>query len=275
MLLTQNNKRQAIPLFRSLLVIIFIAWLTTVLTQYYWEDILQKPDIIVIQAPNNLVLEQLILPPIPELAVASQMPELQKQTEHPSNPNKTRHKPAPLQHTKRVKQLPATSTVNKQQVEHTYQQLSANGIDLQIAWPQDAGERQAVFDFIYQCVGVQFAVLNGETLTKLNHAKFDHISANQTKSSDYSDWIRVAQGSLSSKEQNWLQAFALTGTPIRLFPRHIDMRLAHYLANTLKGSPLGSLRANYQVIKQTLQLTNIHLNRQLITDNWLLYQGQC
>ena len=123
---------------------------------------------------------------------------------------------------------------------------------------------------MYQCAGVQFAVLSGKVITKAGHTKF-----NQSISNDYSDWVRVAQGSLSRKEHNWLNAYALTGTPIRLFPRHIDWRLAQHLAQALKGHTLTNFRASYQVTNQSLQLIHIHINKQRLTDTWILYQGKC
>lgn len=256
MLLLQDNNQHAGTFLRGLLVIVFIVWLANVVTQYYWNDTPQKPDISDKQPPSNLSIEQLALPPLPKLAHQVQTtPKRAKQTSTP------KAKPQP----KVAEQLAETSTVNKQLVEQVYQQLSAEGIEVQLAWPRLAGERQAVFDFMYQCVGVQFAVLNDNNITQLN----------QTGLSDYSEWIRVAQGSLSKKEQNWLNAFALTGTPIRLFPRNIDLRLAHYLAYALKGIPLVSLRANYQVTNQKLHLTNIRLNNQRIPDSWILYQDKC
>jgi hypothetical protein len=261
MYLFQKNHWQVSTLLRGLLAIVFIMWLASVMTQYYEKAVTHKPKITIKQPPSNIVIEQLALPPLPKPKTsvkpqATAVSKLAKQTVEPVN--------------KVVKQSLQTPPVNKQQIENIYQQLSDEGVNIQIAWPQNDKERQAALNFMYQCVGVQFAVLNGKTLTKINHTKINH-----TKLTDYSEWIRVAQGSLSKKEHNWLNAYALTGSPIRLFPRHIDWRLAQYLANALKGLPLASLRANYQVTNQRLQLTHIHINNQAITDSWILYQGKC
>ncbi|MDU0356415.1 hypothetical protein RS130_23205 [Paraglaciecola aquimarina] len=118
---------------------------------------------------------------------------------------------------------------------------------------------------MYQCVGSQFAVLNGNNITHLN----------QSKVQNFSTWIRIAQGSLSVKEQHWLAAFSVTGTPIRLFPRQIDWQLAKYIAQSLHGNELTSFRATYQLTNQKLQLTDIRLNAQPINKTWLLYQKKC
>jgi hypothetical protein len=249
MVLLQNNNWRATTILRGLLSAVFILWLATVMFQYDDNDIEKQQKINKKQPPSNIVIEQLTLPPVPKaqpqvLAVA----ELTNQPLEPA--------------LKKVKQTPR---VNTQQVEQVYKQLSDQGVDIQIAWPQKTHQQQGALDFMYQCAGMQFAVLNGNNITKVN----------QLKLSDYSDWIRLAQGNLSKKEHHWLNAYALTGTPIRLFPRDIDLRLAQHLANALKDSPLVNLRANYQVDNQRLYLTHIQLNKQPITGSWELYQGKC
>jgi hypothetical protein len=254
--LLKKHHSHTSTLFRALLAIVFIVWLASVMIQYDENNYLQKPEITPQQPFRHLVIKQLALPPIPKPKTTPQTSALP-----------TLAKPSEKQKSKGVKQSPA---ISKEQVEQVYQNLTDSGIDIQIAWPRRANERQAALDFMYQCAGVQFAVLNGNTLTKT-----DHATLNQTELNDYSDWIRVAQGSLSNTEHNWLNAYNLTGTPIRLFPRDIDWRLAQHLANTLNGKALVNFRARYQVTNQTLQLTDIYINKQLIKDSWVLYQGKC
>jgi hypothetical protein len=263
MYLLQNNNWQASTLLRCFLAIAFMAWLATVLIQYTQNPPVQKPEITSKQPPSHIVIEQFRLPPIPKTTSKPQLPAVSKLAKQPAER-------VTKVVTKVIKQSPQTPSANKQQVQQVYQKLSDEAIDIQIAWPPQATERQVALDFMYQCVGVQFAVLNGDTLTKLNHTKL-----NQTGASENSDWVRVAQGNLSKKEQNWLNAYALTGTPIRLFPRDIDWRLAQYVAKALKGAPLTRFRAHYQVTNQGLQLTNISINNQAVTDSWTLYQGKC
>jgi hypothetical protein len=251
MVLLQNKNWPATTVLRGLLTVVFMLWLATVMSQYDDNDIEKQLKISVKQPFSNIVIEQLTLPPVPKPKArpqASAIAELAKQPLEPA--------------LKKAKQTPAAE---KQQIEQVYKQLSDQGIDIQIAWPQKTHQQQGALDFMYQCAGMQFAVLNGNNITK----------ANQFSLSDYSDWIRVAQGNLSKKEHHWLNAYALTGTPIRLFPRDIDLRLAQHLANALKDSPLVNLRANYQVNNQRLYLTHIQLNKQPITGSWELYQGKC
>jgi hypothetical protein len=250
MYLLQNNNWSANTILRALLTIIFIFWLASVMSQYddnehQNKQIKDKP------AASNIVIEQLTLPPVPQ-------PKLRPQRTTVSEPINPSPPPA-------INQAKQSTSVDKQQVQQVYQQLSDQGVDIQIAWPQNTHQQQAALDFMYQCAGMQFAVLNGNKVTKVNPIKL----------SDYSDWIRVAQGDLSTKEQRWLTAYGLEGTPIRLFPRQIDWRLAQHLANTLKGTPITSLRARYQLSNQQLHLTKIQVNNQSITGSWTLYQGDC
>jgi hypothetical protein len=253
MVLLQDNNWSTNTVLRTLLTLVFILWLASVMSQYDDSDDENKLKTKVKPPPSNIVLEQISLPPTPKVAEES---KLAKQLTKPM--------------TKYVKRSSQTPPINKQQISQVYQKLSDKGVDIQIAWPQNINDREAALTFMYQCAGVQFAVLRGNVITKAGHTK-----VNQAISNDYSEWVRVALGSLSRKEHNWLNAYALTGTPIRLFPRQIDWRLAQYLAQALKGVPLSHFRANYQVTNQSLQLTQIHINEQRITDIWILYKGKC
>jgi hypothetical protein len=250
MLLLRNNNWPAPTVLRGLLTIVFMLWLATVMLKYDDNDIEKQQKISVKQA-TNIVIEQLTLPPVPTSAAKSQT---SADSELANQPSKAA-----------IEEVIQSPPLNKQQVQKVYEQLSDQGVDIQIAWPQNMPQQKAALDFMYQCVGMQFAVLNGDNISKVN----------QFSLSNYSNWIRVAQGKLSKKEQHWLTAYALTGTPIRLFPRGIDLRLASHLANALKGSALVNLRANYHVSNQRLYLTQIQLNNQAIKTSWELYLGEC
>lgn len=260
----QNSHRRASILIRGLLTIMFILWLASVMTHYDENPPAKKPEKSHRQPPSDIVIEQIALPPLPEPEPKPQASALSKY-----------EKQLAERITKVVKPIPEKPPVSQQQIQQIYQKLSNKGVDIQIAWPRRTTERQDTLHFMYQCVGVQFAVLNGNTLYKNKHTKNNQNNLNHANVADYSDWIRLAQGSLSKREHNWLNAYDVTGTPIRLFPRHLDWRLAQHLAIALKGKPLVSLRANYQVTNQRLRLTNIYLNQQRISDSWRLYQGKC
>jgi hypothetical protein len=251
----QNNKWPASFVLRSLLSLVFILWLASVMSQYEENPIEKKQKTSIKQPTSNIIIEKFTLPPVPTAKPqSSSIPEMAKAAEPVQQ--------SPESVLKKVKQTPPA---DKQQIEQVYKQLSNQGVDIQIAWPQQSKQQQAALDFMYQCAGMQFAVLNGNNITKVN----------QINLSNYSDWIRVAQGNLSKKEQHWLTAYSLRGTAIRLFPRDIDLRLAQQLAYALKGAPLVNLRANYQVANQTLLLNNIQINNRPINGSWALYQGRC
>ena len=250
MFLLQTNNWSANTILRALLTIIFIFWLASVMSQY--DDNEHENKQIKITPPaNNIVIEQITLPPVPQ-------PKLRPNSSTVSEPFNPSTSPA-------INQAKQSRSVDKHQVQQVYQQLSEHGVDIQIAWPQNTEQQQAALDFMYQCAGMQFAVLNNNEITKVN----------QLNISDYSDWIRIAQGNLSSKEQHWLNAYSLRGTAIRLFPREIDFRLSQHLAHTLKGAPFVSLRARYQVTHQQLHLIQIYVNNQPVKGSWTLYQDEC
>jgi hypothetical protein len=210
---------------------------------------------------KNMSIQQITLPKVPKQAEPVQA--IKQQSNSEKNKGQASAKATPV--SQKTQPKPAKSASNQLQTEQLYHQLNAKGVDIQLAWPQDNNQRQDAWDFMYMCAGVQFAVLNNNQITQVN----------QQPTNDYSEWIRVAQGDLSTKEQNWIHAYGLTGTPIRLFPKQIDWRLANKLANALQGAALVSLRASYQVISHQLLLTNIQLNNHPITESWLLYQDGC
>ena len=230
-----------------LLTVIFMLWLIHVFIQSPHETESSLAKKINQQLPDDITLEQHSLPALPLSANTNQERSVSKSETLGKKP---------------IERLLA---INKQQVEQVYRQLTDEGLDIQIAWPQKASEQQATLDFMYRCAHMQFAVLKENKVTRVN----------QLELSDYSEWIRLAQGNLSKKERNWLKAYALEGQAIRLFPSQIDLRLAQHLALSLNGTPLAKLRANYLVINQTFYLSNIWLNNQPVKGNWLLYKSNC
>ncbi|WP_233267383.1 hypothetical protein [Paraglaciecola sp. L3A3] len=220
-----------------------MSWLAMILIKYNQLSPPKKLEMVVQQSEPHILLEPLVLPPPPNPSQSIKVAT--KQTAQPK--------------------VAAAPAKNAQTVELLYQQLTGEGLDMQIAWPENTKEREGAIQFMYQCVGLQFAVLNGNQITKLN----------RTKVTNYSDWIRVAQGGLSKKERHLINAYAVKGKAIRLFPRLIDWRLAQYLTVALRGKTLTHFRANYQIKNQQLFLGNIWLNKQAITDSWMLYHGQC
>ena len=153
---------------------------------------------------------------------------------------------------------------DSEQTQKVFQQLQqAQGLDLQIAWPQQTSKRNAVLGYLYRCAGAQFAVLEQQQLTYLSPKRYVTVS----------QWLRVAQGALSPAEQDWLKHSA--GTPVRIFPQSIDWQLAQHISQQLGGAKLHSLRAVYGLAGNRLQLTNVLVNGQKSPNNWPIYNGQC
>jgi len=183
--------------------------------------------------------------------------------------------------TKQAKQ----SMQNKQSIENQntsamYQRLiSDSSIDIEIAWPDNNADRQKIFTYLYQCLGLKFGVLNrnkeGQTQITLATHSYQEMAMNTLDADKTSDWLRIAQGQLASQELHWLQQYALSGTAVRLFPKIIDWQLARLLAQQLKSAPLTSFRARYYHLGERFMLTNIRLNERLLANNWTLVSKRC
>ena len=174
--------------------------------------------------------------------------------------NKTRTK-APNQ-----KKSYADSKTSVASTEVMYNQLVANKLlNIELAWPNHSLAREKLFSYLYQCVGMKFAILDKTKLTVLmgsSHAL-------------HSEWLRVAQGELSSREGRLLTQHSLSGIPVRLFPKKIDWQFAHLLAQHLAGRNLTSFRAKYSLKPQGLFIKNIKVNGQMIKGSWQLITQQC
>ena len=161
-------------------------------------------------------------------------------------------------------QEPKQEPRQEQTAAQVYAQLQAdNSLDLQIALPASPAKQQQLLNYFYRCAAVQFAVLQQQQLSYLSPQRYVPVS----------QWLRVANGSLSKQEQQWLAQ--QNGIPIRIFPQTIDQRLAQYIATNLNGTKLSSLRATYKLSPSGLTLSNINLNNQSINSNWLLHHSQC
>jgi hypothetical protein len=248
-------------ILRALLAMAFILWLADLSFVYLVTD--ESPDL-ELNEPDTMAQVMLKAVSLPAVPVATnQTSNVLAPQQAKQNTAQTAAEPTT---TETIRTEQTTSAVAAtEQVTQLYKQLSQQGLDIQLAWPVNSQQRKSVFEYMYQCAKMQFAVLDGINITKMNN----------TLHSPYSDWIRVAQGQLADKEKNWLQGFALQGIPIRLFPQALDWSMAKHLVQALNSRQLTSLRANYQVINQQLWLTEIRLNKRLLTQAWPLDQPGC
>ncbi|MBU3020515.1 hypothetical protein [Aestuariibacter sp. A3R04] len=145
-----------------------------------------------------------------------------------------------------------------------YKQLSEDeALNIQLAWPGDRKERETVLNYLYQCVGAEFAIFDGQALT--------YLSPEQYKAT--SSWLRVAQGELSQQEQQWRNHNTQPGTLVRIVPEQVDINLSSHIASTLTRTKttLHALRGRYALRQNKLYLVNITVNNAPVAGDWLLY----
>lgn len=229
---------------------------------------------------NALIISDIALPQTPKRAkpvlatssqpaVSSAVTELQNPAASTTklvlkSPDKPDIKTPPQEAKSETRAEPKQEPRQQQSAKQIYEQLQGdNTLDVQIVLPATPAKQQQLLSYLYRCAGVQFAVLQQQQLSYLSPQRYVPVS----------QWLRVANGPLSTQEQQWLGQ--QNGTPIRLFPQAIDQRLAQYIATNLGGSKLSSLRANYELTASGLVLTNIQLNAHKTHGTWLLHRSQC
>lgn len=264
-----------------LLLLIIGLWLITL---WYWNQILQRTVPRLFLPPPSELVQPTVTPPVisQELLVVRHIalpspPATKSQTKVVSpidisqiNTTASLLKQSEPVVTQSHKVEPgykrSTQTKAMDQAKNIYEQiLTDNGLDLQIALPPNAGQREHLLNYLYRCAGGQFAVLQHQQLRYLSPKRYPAVSR----------WLRVVNGALSTQEQQWLKK--QSGTPVRVFPQSMDMRLAAYIAKNLSATPLHALRARYQLNANGLVLTHISLNQQAIAGTWLLFNksAQC
>ena len=286
MFASASLKRILILVLAALSLLWFYSWLN----MHWWQQELQQKlkmlDVSTATesqntAQNNvLLISDIALPQTPKrakpvLATSSQSAVSSEVTELPNPaPSTTKlvlestDKPdikTPQQEAKsETRAEPKQEPRQEVSAKQIYEQLQGdNTLDVQIALPTNPAKQQRLFDYLYRCAGVQFAVLQQQQLSYLSPQRYMPVS----------QWLRVANGPLGTQEQLWLGQ--QNGTPIRLFPQAIDQRLAQYIATNLGGSKLSSLRASYELTASGLILTNIQLNAHKTQGTWLLHRSQC
>lgn len=154
----------------------------------------------------------------------------------------------------------------KQSTAQIYNELSdKKNLSLEIALPEGVRNRDETFDYLYQCAGVQFALLKGRELTYLSTNK--RIVPSQ--------YLRRPQGTLDHRELRWLSKHQGSGVPVRVFPKQMDWQLSNYIARSLRGESLRAFQASYKLRANGLYLVDIKLNGQNIHESWLILQRLC
>lgn len=155
-----------------------------------------------------------------------------------------------------------SAEVRPNTVKTVYQQLLSDpNLDLQIALPATTNERNALLHYLYQCAGVQFALLKNQQLRYLSPKRWVAVSP----------WLRITRGALSPQERAWLGT--KQGDTVRIFPQAIDQTLAYFIASALQQQKLSAFRASYQLTTLGLSLHNVRLNHSAIKEPWLVFKA--
>lgn len=231
------------------------------------EDFIHKSAQEKAPLPPVLELTKIALPRPPKLHI------LHEQSSILETNNELKNKHA--EKTPHLEQVTKKSLESK--AKHTtseiYQQITSDkNTDIQIAWPRARGERNRLFEFLYQCAGMKFGTLDNELVTL---APSPGVNAMNQSAAPHSDWLRIAQGELAPQEIYWLNKHKLQGLPVRLLPRSIDWQLAQYVRYELGNSELSQFRASYKFSRNSLSLSDIELNGKRLNSQWLITTRRC
>lgn len=259
------------------------AWLWQLYFAHQWQSrltsnfMLPEPveaQVSEMQPETSVVLANVTLPPPPKRALPRKMQAIQSSSASVErlSANTKKTELAPNRESKNIRTTPNSETSSKtptdlaRDTQQVYEQLSDDTtLDIQLAWPAKLAERNRVIDFLYSCMGAQFATLQGQSLTYLSPNRYNNAS----------NWLRIAQGALSDTEQRWFSQHQYEGTPIRIFPHTIDWQLSEHIAQALGSQKLEQLRASYGLSGNRLVLRDVYLNGRLVPDTWYLGGPSC
>lgn len=203
------------------------------------------------QQMENITISDVALPPVPALETKVSLKQQASVT---------------IKDPEKVRKSGKSVLTEQRLTSQVYEKLvSDNSIDIEIAWPNNIKKRDAIFDYLYRCVGMQFGVMDKVTIRVIGN----------TKGLQRSAWLRVAQGELNKQEISWLQQSMQEGIPVRLFPKVVDWQLSKNIADYLGSKALHSLRAQYGLNQQGLYVHNIRINEQFVSGIWGLSSSKC
>lgn len=230
------------------------------------------------QSPSALAMKVVSLPaPPPVKTTAKHEPyEMPKPVTKPvtkaeaSPATKPLTKPASKPKTKRASQTTKVVDVSQHQSkssEHLLQQVEAGkGPSIEINWPAQSNQRQALFSTLVDCLGVGLGVLVNGSVTPI------HDSGRQ-----YSRLVRMVGGKMVEREARFHRQSGINGVAVRLFPRHVDSRLLAGLAH-IAPKPLSKyaqVQGVYVLAGGSLWVKNIYFDGTLSQGQVLLARGAC
>lgn len=89
------------------------------------------------------------------------------------------------------------------------------GPAIQIHWPTSARDRDTLFNHLHRCLGMRLGRFDGQRLSAVEPGVTQTMSG----------FLRVSDGAQSTSEQQLLRRIGGVGTPVRLFPRRVDLEV--------------------------------------------------
>jgi hypothetical protein len=173
----------------------------------------------------------------------------------------------------RAKVEKGITQATQSEVNTIIKQLTAlNSQHIQFLLPASNSAKKTFLNHMYRCERMQFGALTNKPPFKLT--LLSDISA-MAKGFQASELLRVAHDYLNNYEQSLLTLYGQGKRPVRIFPARLDANLAAHIAKALGDSKLQSLSARYFVQGKQVGLTNIVLNEQVISENWLISSNGC
>ena len=169
----------------------------------------------------------------------------------------------------------------KQRTQQVYQQIiHHNDTAIELAWPNNVQQYQAVLRYFEQCLGMGFGVITQQKV-KSELLVLSAVKNNHT----VSPWLRSIAGQLTVTEKRLMlnynnsietNSIKNNAEKVRLFPAFFDQTLAGFISNELKNKKLMSFFAHFNVTtkagKKTLILEKQQLNGKSLLSPWLLHQ---
>jgi hypothetical protein len=159
------------------------------------------------------------------------------------------------------------------QVKNVMNQLTElNSRDIQFLLPSGNSAKEAFLNHMYRCENMQFGAL-----TKASPYQLTLLSdeSSRTVLFQASEFLRVAHDYLNRYETNLLTLYGKGNRPVRIFPLRLDVNLATKIAQVAGENQLQSFSARYFLHGSQIGLTDIVLNQQPLTQNWIISAKGC
>jgi hypothetical protein len=159
------------------------------------------------------------------------------------------------------------------QVKNVMNQLTdLNSRHIQFLLPSGDSAKEAFVNHMYRCENMQFGVL-----TKASPYQLTLLSVESNRAGLFqpSEFLRVAHDYLNQYERNLLTLYGEGSRPVRIFPMILDINLATKIAKVTGENELKSFSARYFLQGSQIGLTDIVLNQQALTQNWMISPKGC